>query len=287
MEKVMQSRRWVFTLNNYTPEEVTAINSFHDSNKCKFLIYQLEKGENGTPHVQGYVVFSGNQRLRAVRELVARGHWETARGDHASCVAYSSKNDTRISGPFTFGEHGKQGQRSDLECAAGLVRTDGLRGVAEQLPGLFIKFHRGLGAYQQIMQGGAHRVGLRTMAYIGKPGTGKTYRCFEEAAYRAEELYRPVVTESKIWFDGYQGEKCILLDDFTGKGVPISQLLQICDVYPMRVEVKGGTVWAMWETVFLTSNLYMREWWEGGVACVHMRALERRMTRVEYMDCVI
>lgn len=44
-----QSRRWMFTINNPIPED-------HDdclSWNAKYLVFQLEKGENGTLHYQG------------------------------------------------------------------------------------------------------------------------------------------------------------------------------------------------------------------------------------------
>lgn len=276
----MQSRRWVYTLNNPTAEELTLLNTF----ECKFNIYQLEKGENGTEHAQGYVVFDGNRRLSAVRKILERGHFEVARGRHEQCVEYCSKVETRVAGPWTRGEHGKSGQRSDLLDAAARVRAGNMRRVADELPAVFIRYWRGLAELRRRVVPPARREGCSGFVYIGGAGVGKTFRVWEEAEVRGGGLYCPIVTDSKIWFDGYDGERSILLDDFTGKGVEFTLLLRILDVYPLQVEVKGGSVAAEWDRVYITSNLDVVEWWDRAYAYGAQRAaLERRFERVEYM----
>jgi len=48
------TRAWCFTLNNYTEEERDALRSL----KCKYIVFGYERGEEGTPHLQGYVHLS-------------------------------------------------------------------------------------------------------------------------------------------------------------------------------------------------------------------------------------
>ena len=61
--KTMQGCNWVFTLNNPQPEENP---SFWPS---RYVVYQLERGEEGTPHYQGYIVFYSNKTLSAVKKM--------------------------------------------------------------------------------------------------------------------------------------------------------------------------------------------------------------------------
>jgi len=49
----MQARCWCFTLNN--PEEELAVNEWDG---IAYAVWQLEIGEEGTVHYQGYVNFS-------------------------------------------------------------------------------------------------------------------------------------------------------------------------------------------------------------------------------------
>lgn len=83
-----QSKRWCFTLNNWTQAEYEAI----VDTVCVYQIVGKEIGESGTPHLQGYIVFKNAQRLVAVRRIAARAHWETAKGSTAQNVTYCGKD---------------------------------------------------------------------------------------------------------------------------------------------------------------------------------------------------
>lgn len=76
----------MFTLNN--PDNVRLPETWSD---CKYLAYQLESGINGTPHLQGYVIFLKNKGLTALKKLEPRAHWERRRGSHAEARAYCTK----------------------------------------------------------------------------------------------------------------------------------------------------------------------------------------------------
>ncbi len=84
-----------------------------------------------------------------------------------------------------------------------------------------------------------------------------------------------------MWFDGYDGEKYLLFDDYRGE-LSMGYLLQVCDKYPLRVEKKGATVAAEWERVYFTSNLPV-ELWYPYAADYEQKALWRRIKRCEEM----
>lgn len=86
------------------------------------------------------------------------------------------------------------------------------------------------------------------------------------------------------WFDGYLGEEVALFDDFYGQ-IDIKMMLRLCDRYPLRTQVKGGT--AMWRPrkVYITSNHPPDEWWTevGDQTSVAQReAFMRRVTSVTH-----
>lgn len=62
------------------------------------------------------------------------------------------------------------------------------------------------------------------------------------------------------WFDTYAGEDCVVLDDFYGT-LPWSTLLQLCDRYPMTVQVKGGTLNFAPHHLIITSNRLLHIWY--------------------------
>lgn len=87
-----QSRNWVFTLNNYTEEEVKDIETWTDKG-VEGVGYGKEVGENGTPHLQGFLVMAKKSALSTVKKLNPRMHLERMRGKLTQSIAYCSKQD--------------------------------------------------------------------------------------------------------------------------------------------------------------------------------------------------
>ena len=79
-----QSKRWCFTINNWTPEDLVLVSSW---GKYAVVGKEIAPG-TGTPHLQGYVVFATNHRLTAVKKLHATAHWEIARGSSQQNIEY-------------------------------------------------------------------------------------------------------------------------------------------------------------------------------------------------------
>lgn len=153
----MTSRNWCFTLNN--PEEFDVEAFPPDSPgplepllqgipKLRYCIYQLEAGEEGTLHYQGYAEFDAPVRFstfHAAGEL-RFGHYEPRRGSREQARVYCQKDDSQCAGPWEFGQWtGGQGSRTDLETAArDLLQHRDLRTTALNHPTVFIKFHGGM-----------------------------------------------------------------------------------------------------------------------------------------------
>lgn len=69
----------------------------------KYLVYQLEAGESGTPHFQGYVEMKKRTTLLQMKKLFPGAHLEKRRGTQAEARAYCMKNDSRLEGPWEYG----------------------------------------------------------------------------------------------------------------------------------------------------------------------------------------
>jgi len=94
--------------------------------------------------------------------------------------------------------------------------------------------------------------------FWGKTGTGKTRKAYEEAKDIEDIPYWKDPTSK--WWDGYQGQKCVIMDDFDG-GIAISYLLRWMDRYPIDGEIKGGRVPLKYEYFYITSNKTVYEWY--------------------------
>lgn len=88
-----QSTRWVFTLNNPTQVEKQHIADRLSGPPVKYAVVGRERGIQGTPHLQGFVIFSSNRRLRSVKQFLGdRLHLECARSDSFTAAEYCKKD---------------------------------------------------------------------------------------------------------------------------------------------------------------------------------------------------
>lgn len=146
-----QARHWCFTLNNPQDEEW-----YNDSNPLpalpdeRYVVWQLETGEEGTPHYQGYVEFSRPKRKGAVRRML-RAHWGARKASREAARDYCRKEDTRVDGPWERGafNDGGQGKRNDLADAVQALKAGGMKRVAQEHPTSYVKFARGLKALEE------------------------------------------------------------------------------------------------------------------------------------------
>ncbi len=86
------AKKWCFTLNNYSPEEIEYLKSEGCSNVPK-MMFQSEVGEEGTPHIQGWLEFKTKKRPMSVFKNT-RIHWEKMKGSIAANIDYCGKTDT-------------------------------------------------------------------------------------------------------------------------------------------------------------------------------------------------
>jgi len=69
-----------FTLNNYSEQELAMIRTFPEF--VRECIWELEKGTNETPHVQGYLRLKTQQRISfLLKHFLSRGHYIGLSGD--------------------------------------------------------------------------------------------------------------------------------------------------------------------------------------------------------------
>lgn len=277
-----RARRWVFTLNN--PE--TDVEADHESgtgivpdwsrwNQVHYAICQLERGENGTIHLQGYVRFGAPTRLGGVREILPRAHWEVAKGNEQQCVAYCSKQETRLHGPWKYGERSEQGKRNDLQQVKELLDEGASEAeVADAHFGSWCRYRESFQAYKRLRE--ERRCWLTELIVLAGPtGTGKSTLANELSGGNA--YYK----DATKWWDGYQGQRVVVMDDFVGN-MQFTELLRLADKFPHQVEVKGGIRNFTSKCIIITSNKTPEEWYDNTSNCIG--ALYRRITHFVWMD---
>jgi hypothetical protein len=230
-------RRAMFTLNNaegiFAEEDFAAMGA-------RYMVFQEEVGEQGTYHLQGYVEFPKAVRWSHIKRYLGdRVHLDNARGTPEQCKAYCTKEDTRVGGPYEFGEMGGcQGKRSDLLALRDAVR-EGKRGRElfddDEVAGAAIKFQRGVGAMEQAYSTAPVRDDIRVVLHFGPPGCGKTHCAHQEDAYYFDG------NNGEFWI-GYTDQSTCILDEFGGHTLRPLTLQRLCDKYPLWLPIKGGQV---------------------------------------------
>lgn len=109
-----------FTINNPVDDTLGAIPDW-----VKYAVWQVEQGESGTRHIQGYAELKSRKALSVLKEWLPTAHIERRRGTADQARGYCMKEETRLSGPFEHGifEPSRQGQRTDLEDARDAIMS--------------------------------------------------------------------------------------------------------------------------------------------------------------------
>lgn len=257
------ARNLCFTLNNYTEEEELAVQAWD----CKYLVYGREVGEEGTPHLQGYVEWKGSKRFTTLKKMNPRIHWEKRRGTVDQAVTYCKK-DGDI---FEKGEKSEQGKRNDIEEVIEFVEAGAsIQDIAEHYPKALVYHHNGI---QRLIESRrTERQDPPEVIWVwGLAGVGKTRKY-----YVPEETY---IKDGTQWWDGYEQQPTIIIDDFDGRW-PYRDLLRLLDRYPYRGQVKGGYVKINSPRIVITCEFppahYYRETNE-------LAQILRRLTLVEHL----
>ncbi|AIF34802.1 replication-associated protein [Sewage-associated circular DNA virus-12] len=269
----LKARYWCFTLNNWCDGELLEIAKFSG----RYLTYGFEIGESGTPHLQGYCEYENPVTMgRVKKDISDRCHVEVRKGTQLQAVSYCHKDGNWLE----YGEKAAgQGHRSDLDdVARDVLDKKSLMEIANDHPTSWIRYSRGIQSLANSQPPPRWRDVL-VLVYWGVTGTGKTRRAMlEPSAYKLNQN-----TNGTLWFDGYDGQSTLVIDDFYG-WIKYGELLTLLDGYPYRCQVKGGMAWARWDTVIITSNKCPDDWYP---LVPDTAALKRRISAIRYFEPIL
>lgn len=238
-----RSRAFVFTINNYTEDDLKPFSSDRMKKQCKYYIYGFEVGKCGTPHIQGYIYFHNQKKFKELKKyFLPRAHIECAHGTVEQNISYTTKDDKYIE----WGEKPIIGKRNDLTDIKTLVMNN--TPVKDIIP--IIENNQQLSFMEKLMKYQPPPPSKPKIVkwYYGKSGSGKTRTAIEEGG---NDYY--ISMKDLKWWDGYTGQKTVIIDDFRGDFCTFHELLRILDRYPYRINIKGSTLWLQAETIIITS----------------------------------
>lgn len=271
--KNTQSRKWQITINNPDDKGLTEdglIETLQGVKSVKYACLAREVGlETHTAHIHIFI-YCSRLRFSTLKRLFPGGHIEQVYGSVEENRAYirkngkwaeSEKSDTSV--PDSFREFGDipdepgPGFRTDItEIYEQIYNGATNAEVMARNPAAAEYIHKMDKIRQEILEA-EYKETWRdlTVSYIfGPTATGKTRGVMDTEGYA--NVYR--VSDYRHPFDRYNQEPVLSLDEFRSS-LPIGDMLEYLDGYPMALPARYANRQACYTTVYIISNIDLKE----------------------------
>lgn len=287
--RVYRGKHHCFTINGELAEVLERAEGFDASTipDLAKMVFQVESGEDtGNVHIQGYCVFTKTKRRTTVQnlEFFLGAHLEKRKGTAEQAIHYcekpvddcTCKHCRKASPPIMeptwwpseeeVKAGNQQGKRTDLDAVATMVNegaTDYEIGQAH--PATFMRYHRGIGALRNTLPAVPQpERPIDCIIYWGPSRTGKSSRLRAECADPDEWYWVMNPQGGTAWFDGYQGQPGLVLDEMSSSWFTWTTIKQLLDnASPLRVQTKGGSVLMTAHKFRMSSNTHPKFWYSG------------------------
>ncbi len=263
-----RSKHWCMTINNPT----STLDSYWDPALMSYFICGEEFGEeHEIPHHQAYVCFINRKRLTGVKKLFPRAHLEIKFGTVQEALTYCKKDGKFLSFgvvPVTA----KQALKRKWDDVWSLAKAGEYELIAKDI---LIPHYKNI---KQIHADNPPKLPALTMLgnywIHGATGVGKTHLAIETFPDYFDKL-------PTKWWDGYQGEETILLDDMAPGLLRLMSyyLKRWADLYPFPVEIKGSSMMIRPRHIVVTSQYSINQCFEYDNKTIY--ALQRRFKEIK------
>jgi hypothetical protein len=266
---------WCYTYNNPTAPIPFNVH------QMLYHVYGDEVGESGTRHYQGFIVFKNRKLFTQVKELCPEAHWESTNGTYQQAADYCKKDSQFVEEGTLPEQPQKKGSKAGGKATkdkwrfiSDSAKKGDLHLIDAEHPKQFVNSYRNLVAIRKDFTTRLPDLpGVCGVWYYGKPGVGKTRLC--SLKYPNAYLKR-----MNKWFDGYNNEKVVVLDDFGLDHKFMGyELKKLADRYCYMVEVKNASMYIRPEICVVTSQYKIEDVWADDQETKN--ALQRRFVQVE------
>ena len=244
-------RNFVFTWNNYPDDHDEKLKAI----TAKYIVYGKETSKTGTPHLQGTIIFKTLKSEKQVRQLMPGCHIEPCADIFAS-ITYCKKDNvwtehgTPPKTKTQIGEDEQDRWKNILEAAQDGRVDDIPYKIRFNQPRL-IEYHRDQASKKRKFEDTEEQHEW----YWGEARTGKSRKAREENP----EAYLKMCNK---WWDGYQDETTVLIEDLDKRhDILVHHLKKWADRYAFLAEYKGGAKKIRPEKIIVTSNYHPSDIW--------------------------
>lgn len=222
----------------------------------KYAVYQYERGENGTPHIQGFIIYKNSKRFKNVKQDFPTAHIQAPNGSNVENRDYCTKKDTRIAEPVELGEFSEMRSRNDIVQFLEMLKLGASNVLLKNMfPVLYTQY--GSDKIERFRQDelkeeyGQKFRDINVTYIYGDTRLGKTTYIYEK--FPIKDICR-INNYERGTFENYTNQKILVLDEFTGK-LDITFMNNLLDKFPVDLPARFSNRTACFSEVYIISNL--------------------------------
>lgn len=267
MPKDIQRNRWMLTINN--PQEY-ALSHFDIKknvidNFPTIDYFAMVDEQGSTYHTHVFLYFKSRVRFSKLKKYFPSAHIDAVKGTTSECISYlkkdgkwiddDTKQEQKIEG--TFEDWGKlppeKGTRSQLADLYEMIKLGYSNAeIIADNPDLIPQLNNIDRVRTTILiekYKNQRRMDLKVTYISGATGSGKTRSVLDKHGdanvFKVNHYQHP--------FDNYNAQPVLLFDEFRN-GLPLSDMLGYCDIYPIELPARYANRYACYEHVYIVSN---------------------------------
>lgn len=248
-------RRFMLTINNPEQTDEDFEKYLQSLEHMKFYSFNREQAPTtGTIHFQLFAIFSSPKRFSTVKSYFPTAHIECCKKSSSTCLEYTTKSETRVSGPYTWGTFEDQGSRSDIKSLNELIKAGATdKQIRELLPNSYTRYSTYISNERQKMLAeeldSEIKQDFLSVYIYGNTQTGKTSDLF--LGYRNKAYF--VSDYLKNPWDAYRNQDIVVMDDFNCQ-FNLDMMKKYIDVFPIELSSRYNNKYGNYTKVFIVSN---------------------------------